>query len=374
MSLFAAVDAHGITRYIGDVQRGAACGCFCPECKSPVVAKHGEDHVWHFAHEASQERPQCLPGSVNLLRSLAIDRLMAFDTLAMPVCKKVLSSMTYSADIFEVAEWNVPNGYLTQRFENAAFNQPVAIFGIGGFPACTIGLWVQIGDLAIEADHSLTAELVFFAPAPAKGEITTHASAVSFLQQNARWHWQRMPDVFGELERAAQTLKERITAHEAALAAKFQRVKDLQQANMAHRGTPPRGSVRWVSLDSLNDPTQRTGELPAPVRPSWSALQKQDTSLFAFKLVADNESWIVINSADHDGYYIVPGAGLVDGWDEALPRSIGTADIEKGAYKGDGPINNAILFVRGLGVQSSRIDSNAILIGIFTGWKEDAAG
>ncbi len=32
------------------VDRGKACGCVCPECRRPLVAKHGAKNVAHFAH------------------------------------------------------------------------------------------------------------------------------------------------------------------------------------------------------------------------------------------------------------------------------------------------------------------------------------
>jgi len=71
--LIMACDASGAIRFVGDVQRGAACGCFCPMCKSPLVAKQGNTNEWHFSHEASQERPECEAGAENLARSLGIE-------------------------------------------------------------------------------------------------------------------------------------------------------------------------------------------------------------------------------------------------------------------------------------------------------------
>lgn len=32
------------------VPRGAQCGCICPACKTPLIARHGEEKEWHFAH------------------------------------------------------------------------------------------------------------------------------------------------------------------------------------------------------------------------------------------------------------------------------------------------------------------------------------
>lgn len=35
---------------ICDVPRGAACGCICPSCNAPLIARKGDVNDWHFAH------------------------------------------------------------------------------------------------------------------------------------------------------------------------------------------------------------------------------------------------------------------------------------------------------------------------------------
>lgn len=37
---------------VEEVETGAACGCICPQCATPLVARKGESNVWHFAHES----------------------------------------------------------------------------------------------------------------------------------------------------------------------------------------------------------------------------------------------------------------------------------------------------------------------------------
>jgi hypothetical protein len=36
---------------INDVPRGAHCGCICPSCKTPLIARKGTEKVHHFAHD-----------------------------------------------------------------------------------------------------------------------------------------------------------------------------------------------------------------------------------------------------------------------------------------------------------------------------------
>ena len=35
---------------IANLPRGKVCGCICPSCKTPLIARHGNVKEWHFAH------------------------------------------------------------------------------------------------------------------------------------------------------------------------------------------------------------------------------------------------------------------------------------------------------------------------------------
>lgn len=35
---------------VADVVRGRNCGCVCPSCNTPLIARQGEQKQWHFAH------------------------------------------------------------------------------------------------------------------------------------------------------------------------------------------------------------------------------------------------------------------------------------------------------------------------------------
>lgn len=37
---------------VNDVERGDRCGCICPSCKTPLVARKGDERIWHFAHKS----------------------------------------------------------------------------------------------------------------------------------------------------------------------------------------------------------------------------------------------------------------------------------------------------------------------------------
>jgi len=70
------------------VKRGRECGCICPSCGTPLIARQGEEKVWHFTHASrhvydrtEQECDFAVYVSVRLMaRQLIGSRL----TLALP--------------------------------------------------------------------------------------------------------------------------------------------------------------------------------------------------------------------------------------------------------------------------------------------------
>ncbi|WP_305845405.1 competence protein CoiA family protein [Photobacterium leiognathi] len=44
---------------VDEVQSGKQCNCFCPSCKSDLVAKHGDKKIHHFAHLKSEVEIEC---------------------------------------------------------------------------------------------------------------------------------------------------------------------------------------------------------------------------------------------------------------------------------------------------------------------------
>ncbi len=59
-----AIDAAGRFRDVDDVPRGLDCGCYCVDCKGPVVAKKGEIRTHHFAHHDRRDCRHALEASL----------------------------------------------------------------------------------------------------------------------------------------------------------------------------------------------------------------------------------------------------------------------------------------------------------------------
>ena len=52
---------------IAEVQSGLACGCHCPACGEPLIARKGSKNVHHFAHQGDADFPSALETSVHLM-------------------------------------------------------------------------------------------------------------------------------------------------------------------------------------------------------------------------------------------------------------------------------------------------------------------
>jgi competence protein CoiA-like protein len=68
-----AIAKNGDVVSVNEVQRGQACDCTCPSCKAPVIARHGDVRVWHFAHASETD----CPGGAESALHLAAKQLIA---------------------------------------------------------------------------------------------------------------------------------------------------------------------------------------------------------------------------------------------------------------------------------------------------------
>lgn len=64
----------GLIVSIDEVQRGLACACTCPGCRSPLIARQGEVRAWHFAHSHGVDCPWAAESALHLAAKEIIRR------------------------------------------------------------------------------------------------------------------------------------------------------------------------------------------------------------------------------------------------------------------------------------------------------------
>lgn len=106
----------GVITNISDVESGLKCGCVCPACGEPLVAKKGAKMMHHFAHHAGHN---CEYGYESSLHLAAKDILSKAKKIVIP---PVYVSFPYSSKskelISEEKEINIDKVELEKRYND----------------------------------------------------------------------------------------------------------------------------------------------------------------------------------------------------------------------------------------------------------------
>ncbi|SDJ99961.1 Competence protein CoiA-like family protein [Ferrimonas sediminum] len=80
-----ALDRNGQITSINDVQSGLACGCICPSCGEPLIARRGDKNAHHFAHQGIESHCDAWGPETELhLRAKAY--LLSQQFITLPSC------------------------------------------------------------------------------------------------------------------------------------------------------------------------------------------------------------------------------------------------------------------------------------------------
>lgn len=311
-TLFVARDAAGVTRFVGDVPRGAACGCFCPVCKSALVAKQGDELDWHFAHEAGTERPECRAGAMNLLRRLALEELNRRGLVLLPDFS-VAHPLGGRAPLVWTAH---PAGEL-HVLEVRGAQTPAATLALreGGSALVFVCIDRETPPAASGPDEAL---LVAWCPYPENGKIRTEAQAREFVRASTRLHWASLPDYEG-----------RVAAAQEERRAFLRQLQDRAQQQAGARWGAMRRALQAPPLAREDVDAVPPAGAPAPapvVAPEWAPGLVVGTSIH-YRAMDDGSQWVCYQSApNHWRLRAVPE--LHEGWDESFPLTIAVSEGE----------------------------------------------
>jgi hypothetical protein len=319
LSIFAGLDANGQIRFVGDVARGAECGCRCVACGAPLVARRGDVRAWHFAHEASQERPDCFAGAVNLLRRLAVERFKILGLPSVPVFRTLVTARPPLPPLHETLEWHPGDGVVERWEARLLQNACVALLRLHSGTAVRVFLEIDgASNATLAPDASDEGVLLLTIPLPSSGEdLKDMGVAVRHIDANVRSRWIRLPDANAKVAEVRQRLEDR--ARTVRDEAKALRRRD-GLPNLAARPVPPPSS--HVSSPSV-PPLTEMDDSP------WSVWRKPRTAFLCYGL-PDGTAWVLFTH--RDGRHVMAPWPLEEGWDESMPSRIGAADLELGVY------------------------------------------
>lgn len=72
---------NGQLVHVSTVERGLKCGCYCPNCRNPVIARKGIKRAYHFAHTRGTE---CMGAAETVLHLLAKEIVEELSSISIP--------------------------------------------------------------------------------------------------------------------------------------------------------------------------------------------------------------------------------------------------------------------------------------------------
>ena len=358
--LFIAQDAGGEIRFIGEVERGAECGCLCPGCGSPLVARQGMANDWHFAHEASQERPECGTAAHDLLRRFVIQLVqqqMATPGFTLPVYRHEVTLTRSLVHLREDAQWSPQILGDVQWSPQGPDGAPVASASLD--TGVDLHLFVRWGEAAPAPALTDTevARLSFRLRMPPAAALRERRLAALQLESFGEFVWDHHPDTLG-LVRAAQ---ERLASRGDRIYSNWLSMVDAKRQSLADAAAPAAPLFYGPSSPDSADASRRHACAPghAPnVNFTFYRLNQQEAwLLYLLERVGPND-W---RTAQQKFYAIAPYPAPFEGWAEAVPRAVGVADEALGIVRLVGFLDAVTYLSRRAQVTRSNRDPGAFL-------------
>lgn len=328
--LFAGIDKNGITRFVGDVERGLACACFCDACGSPLVARRGDVREWHFAHEASQERPECIAGAVNLLRRLAIEHLYSLAPLQLPVYRETFTAQHNLSRFSETAEWMAKPLKMDDWNLRPPKLSPAVRMELDS--RAQVDLYVEVGSnpaMGRRSTCSDIGELLFWVPMPHTEALRTHEQAQQHIACSGQMLWIHQPDVLGLAADARARLNATVAAAQRT-ADEIERLRTMAagrrwftiQQEMKRQRQELDSTIQSAAKQTAQQQALQVEDAP------WSAWRKQRSALLFYGL-QDGSGWLILQH--QDGRTILrPWPMASAGWEAGVPSRLGLFENEVG--------------------------------------------
>lgn len=320
-------------RFIGEVGRGADCGCHCPECGSPLVARQGMANDWHFAHDSAQERPECKAAAQRLLRRFVIDHLKSRTSSAgfeLPVYRQEVTLVRSLVHLREEAQWDAQIVGELQWSADDADHAPVARGRLD--TGVELQVFVSVGEAA-PAPQPLdagVARLAFRVRQPSAVFFRDRATAEQHLHSAGELVWEHHPDTLGMVREA----QERLEVRGYRIYSNWLSMVDAKRTTSPAQAVGPAVPL-FYAPGTPNGPDGWPRHACAPGHaPNVN---------FTFYRLGPQEAWLLYmlervgpsdwRTAQQKFYALAPYPGPFEGWAQAIPRTVGLADEALGIFR-----------------------------------------
>ena len=125
---------------VADAPRGKKCGCICPSCKAPLIARQGKVNHWHFAHASRQvfleTQKNCVFSFFVAVRMMARQTIGEQIEITLPAYKGKVTEYVadygrYFSEQFTVAERQKIT-ITNMEVERSFLGIPVDVYGLVG--------------------------------------------------------------------------------------------------------------------------------------------------------------------------------------------------------------------------------------------------
>ncbi len=360
--IFVGRGEDGEFKYLSQVPSGLACQCTCLVCNGPLIARKGQINEWHFAHAGGQTHVDCIVGARNFLRKMAAEVLCRAPSMVRVKPNERRVSFAHLSQTIvlndEIRELVVKSFPLDAKVGMAT----IVATGTTVHEKIPFNLHVQVEgeDVSVLGEHE-KGLLLLRVPYLATDVLRSEEETRQAIAHTMTLEWQYLPNVHTTSIRTLQSLQARHQAEEAAQAERMRLQTERQQQATArmtgHTGLPQAPQFRAMPVAMTA--TEESGasfmaQSPAGASaPEWVSHYGDNTSLFCHRF-RDGSYWLLGKS--NDRWLLHPWPVSEDGWDEALPPSLGVPDEELGGYICGANFLEAIQRVNAfsIGVQNTR--------------------
>ena len=325
--LFAALDEAGVVRFVSEVERGAACACFCPVCASPLVAKQGSLKEWHFAHEGSQERVECEVGALNMLRRVAAEMLQRGATPELPpYTQRVFGKSQYRV-VNETVSWAAQMVPESLIWETCGLQSRPFVSGMLSTGA-PFDAYVLVNDQQptfLPPTNQSTAHLYFWVRTPIQADLQKRLYLEQHLRNTGRWVWKSHPEYQGMVSAAQVVAQQKAQEYDNSAIGKLRGLREEFARRQANAIQDQRLAVadQVARLAALKADQERSS-VP------WAPEHRPHSSFLFYQLKDGQGVWVIYTRID-GSCRMVPLPAF-EGWEEAMPPSLGQPLLSEDAY------------------------------------------